>query len=69
MITTVNQLTQDGMPAPICIGIHAIFANDAYQKLLVSGVSKVVTCNTIDHPSNAIDVSDTLLNSLKLKRT
>lgn len=69
MITAVSQLIKDGMPTPICIGIHAVFANDAYERLLASGVSKVVTCNTIGHPSNAIDLADALVNSLKLKRT
>jgi len=69
MITAIHQLTQGGMPAPICIAIHAVFANDAYERLLASGVSKIVTCNTIDQPSNAIDVSDTLLKSLQLKMT
>ena len=49
------------MKPPICIGIHAVFAGNAYQDLLSAGVEKVVTCNTIQHVSNGIDISDSLV--------
>lgn len=67
MVTTVNQLKQYDLSPPICIGIHPIFATDAYHELLASGISKVVTCNTIDHISNGIDLADVIINFLKLK--
>jgi ribose-phosphate pyrophosphokinase len=57
MIETVGQLAQAGLENPVCIGVHAVFADNAYQDLLAAGVSKVVTCNTIQHESNDIDVS------------
>jgi len=65
MIETVGHLKKAGMKPPICIGVHAIFANQAYQNLLNSGIEKVVTCNTIPHESNAIDLSDLYLGFLK----
>lgn len=65
MIETVGHLKNAGMKPPICIGVHAIFANQAFQKLLDSGIAKVVTCNTIPHESNAIDLSDLYLDFLK----
>jgi len=58
MIETVRHLTAAGAPAPLCIGVHAVFAGDAYDELVASGVRGVVTCNTIEHPSNGIDVLD-----------
>ncbi len=58
MIETVRHLTAAGAPAPLCIGTHAVFAADAHDQLLASGVRGVVTCNTIEHPSNGIDVLD-----------
>ncbi|MBK8845888.1 MAG: ribose-phosphate pyrophosphokinase [Bacteroidetes bacterium] len=58
MIETVGHLKKAGMKAPFCIGVHAIFAANAYNDLLNAGAEKVVTCNTILHESNAIDISD-----------
>ncbi len=42
--------------APVCIGVHAVFAPDALQVLLDAGAARVVTCNTLPHESNGIDV-------------
>ncbi len=58
MIETVRHLTAGEAPAPLCIGAHAVFAGSAYDELVASGVRGVVTCNTIEHPSNGIDVLD-----------
>lgn len=66
MIDTVTHLSENGMNAPICIGIHAIFAEDAYDLLEKSGAQKIVTCNTIPHPSNGIDVSSLFKGLLSL---
>lgn len=61
MIESVHDLQALYMKPPICIGIHAVFAGNAYQDLLSAGVEKVVTCNTIQHVSNGIDISDSLV--------
>ena len=42
-----------------------VFSGNAYQDLLDSGIEKIVTCNTIPHPSNAIDLSDILAKEVK----
>lgn len=65
MIQTVKQVKQSGMKAPVCIGVHAVFAENAYQDLLDTGVKTVVTCNTIPHPSNGIQLTETIVQSLK----
>lgn len=57
MIATVEHLKKAGMAPPICIGVHAVFAGDAYDALKNSGVSSIVTCNTIQHSTNAIDLA------------
>ena len=59
MIETVGHLKKAGMKAPVCIGVHAVFAGNAYQDLKKAG-AKVVTCNTIPHESNGIDLSSIL---------
>jgi ribose-phosphate pyrophosphokinase len=60
MIAAARQLQRLGMPAPVCIGVHAVFADGAYAELKASGVARVVTCNTIAHASNAIDLNDAI---------
>lgn len=54
MIETVGHLRQTGLGAPVCIGVHAIFAGHAYRDLLAMGAARIVTCDTIPHASNAI---------------
>ncbi len=66
MIETVQHLKNAGMKAPICIGIHPVFSGNAYQDLLDTGVEKIVTCNTIPHTSNAIDLSDIMAKEVKI---
>ncbi len=65
MIETVKQLKNAGMKPPVCIGVHAVFSGSAYQDLNTSGVSRIVTCNTIKHSSNGIDVSEMIVSVLK----
>lgn len=65
MIETVGHLKKAGMQPPVCIGVHAVFADNAYQDLLNAGASKVMTCNTIPHESNAIDLSDLYIDFIK----
>lgn len=65
MVETVRHLNKAGLKKTICIGIHAVFADNAYQELQDAGVEKIVTCNTIPHSSNAIDISGILAEALK----
>ncbi|MGZ8398908.1 MAG: ribose-phosphate pyrophosphokinase [Gemmatimonadales bacterium] len=58
MIEATGLLRRAGWPAPICLGVHAVFAGNAYALLQEAGAAKIVTCNTITHPSNEIDVSN-----------
>ena len=65
MIETVGHLKNAGMKPPVCIGVHAVFSGNAYGDLLAAGVGNVVTCNTIPHPSNAIDLSGILASEVQ----
>lgn len=57
MIETVKHLHDLDLNPPVCIGIHAVFAGTAYEDLKASGVKDIITCNTIEHETNAIDIS------------
>lgn len=69
MIETVRHLKSIGMRAPICIGVHGIFAQNAFEELLAAGVNEVVTTNSITHITNKIDVSNLLIDCLKKQST
>ncbi len=65
MMETVKHLHNSGMQQVVCIGVHAIFANDAYDHLKGLGVDKIVTCNTIQHTSNEIDISTIITTAIE----
>lgn len=56
MIAAIGSLKQSGLKAPVCVGVHGIFAGTAYAELQAAGAARIVTCNGVPHPSNAIDV-------------
>ena len=64
MIAAVNHLHAAALTPPVCIAVHPVFAGDAWNALQASDVAQVVSCNTIAHPSNAIDVSGALAAAL-----
>lgn len=67
MIETVKHIQSYGITKTICLGVHALFAKDAYNKLLQSGVTDIVTCNTIKHCTNQIDINPLLVEAVQLK--
>lgn len=56
MIGTVRLLREQGFEAPLCVAVHPLFAGDAYARLQAAGAGTIVSCNTIVHPSNGIDL-------------
>lgn len=65
MIETVLRLANTGSQPPVCVGVHAIFAGDAYAALRAAGAGKIVTCNTIPHESNAIDIATLIAEAVR----
>lgn len=63
MLETIIHLKNDMTKLPVCIGVHGIFAENAYEELL-SACAKVITCNTIKHESNKIDISPLITDFL-----
>lgn len=57
MIAAAEQLRAMTSHAPVCLGIHAVFAGDAYDALQSAGFARIATTNTIAHETNAIDTS------------
>jgi ribose-phosphate pyrophosphokinase len=64
MIRTVEQLRRGSARRPICVAVHAIFADGAYDELNAAGAGLVVSCNTVLHQSNLIDVAPLVAEGL-----
>ena len=60
MTEAVRSLREQGHPAPCCIAVHGIFAEDAYRELLAAGPAAIVSTNSVEHLSNLIDISGPL---------
>lgn len=68
MIETVHHLLRAGLPSSVCVGVHAVFAGSAYADLQAAGAARIVTCNTIPHESNGIDVTPLIASTLRQER-
>jgi ribose-phosphate pyrophosphokinase len=56
MTEAARLLIAAGMPKPVCIVVHALFAKDSYESLRhIAG--RTVTTNNVPHESNEIDLS------------
>jgi ribose-phosphate pyrophosphokinase len=64
MLQTLVRLRDAGARAPVCVAIHGVFAGEAERWLRVAGAAAIVTTNTIEHATNAIDVAPVLLPAL-----
>lgn len=68
MIETLAHLKNAGMKPPVCIGVHAVFAGNAFEELKKSGARQIITCNTIPHSSNGIDITELIIKSMNGKQ-
>lgn len=64
MIETIKHLLKSGYKRPKCIGVHGIFADKAFDRLLENGANEIITTNTINHSSNYISVADLIVKNL-----
>lgn len=65
MIAAIGSLGRCGFAAPVCVGVHGLFAGPALAELQAAGAARIVTCNCVPHPSNAIDVMPAVAAALR----
>ncbi len=63
MAEAVKLVRTLGATAPICLGVHGLFAGDAMATLLEAGAGKIVTSNTVYHETNGFSVAPELLEA------
>jgi ribose-phosphate pyrophosphokinase len=67
MVEATRQLRSAGSAPPMCIAIHAVFADAVNDELVTAGARGIVTCNTIAHASNRICVADPLADAVRAR--
>ena len=60
MIEAVRLVRTADLGAPVCVGVHAIFADNAHAALAAAGPIRIATVNTVAHSSNEIEIADEL---------
>ena len=65
MIAATRQLRAAGSAAPMCVGIHAVFADALDEALIDAGARGIVTCDTIAHATNQICVTEPLADAVR----
>ena len=65
MIATVGHLRRTGLAAPVCVAVHAVFAQTAFEDLRAAGAADIVSCDTIPHPSNRIALAPAIAASVR----
>jgi ribose-phosphate pyrophosphokinase len=66
MIMTVDHLNKLKITPQTCITIHPIFAGNSYERLKDAGIKDVISCNSIPHISNDIDLSEIIVQGLSI---
>jgi ribose-phosphate pyrophosphokinase len=54
-----------GSPTVTCVVVHALLADGAESAIRAAGATRLVTTNTLAHPSNAIDVAPLLADRIR----
>lgn len=67
MLEATRQLRAAGSAPPMCIAIHAVFADAVHDELVAAGARGIVTCDTIAHASNRICVADPLAEAIRAR--
>jgi ribose-phosphate pyrophosphokinase len=71
MLRTADELIAQGLNKPLCIGVHAVFAEggpgvpSADEEMRAGPIAGIVTCNCILHATNGIDISPLLVPAIQ----
>ena len=60
MVATLRHLAALGLPPATCVVTHALFADDACERMQAAGAARIASTDTLPHPSNAIGLAAAL---------
>ncbi len=65
MVEAAKQLRKAGVKSISAVCVHPLFVGKALQKMRKAGISRIVSTNCIEHPTNRIDVSGMIVEELE----
>ncbi len=65
LLETLHHLRSLALPQAVCVAVHGIFAGEAYDLLRGFGVRDLVTSNSLQHPSNVLDLTPVLTRGIR----
>ena len=65
MLAAASLLKKNGLGAPVCIAVHALFDEETHRRLLEGGASRVLSCDTVPHPSNVMHMAPALARAVR----
>jgi len=65
LIAAAQALRSAGWGAPTAVTVHALMEREDVEALHRAGVPRIVSCDTVTHPSNAISVRGLLAEALR----
>ena len=65
MAAAAHVLRGAGWGRPLCVGVHALLDASALDMLHRAGIARVVSCDTVPHPTNAIATAALLAEGVR----
>ncbi|WP_321342011.1 ribose-phosphate diphosphokinase [Breoghania sp.] len=65
LVGTLEHLRRVGAPPAICMVIHAVFSDGAEEAIRQAGAARIVSTDTIAHPTNEISVGKLLATQMQ----
>jgi ribose-phosphate pyrophosphokinase len=62
MLATLRHLRAQSLPPALCVGVHALFSDNAYASLRDLAL-QVVTTNAVPHASNDVDIAPAIADA------
>lgn len=64
MIKACQKAKKLGAKSVNAIGVHALFVEKAFDKMKKAGFKDIISVNTIEHPTNKIDITPILIEEI-----
>lgn len=58
-------LREAGLSRPVAVAVHALFDDEALHAMRQAGIARVVTCDTVDHATNAITLVPAIAQAVR----
>lgn len=65
LMEVAEQLQLRELPEPVAIVVHGLFSGRAWERLQQSRIRQLISCNSVPHSSNRIDISGLITEQLR----